>query len=427
MFTWLSAYASVRFPAKRNLALYSGVILMSLHLFFWKYFSWLSHEIQLLFPQFLGGRAIHLPLPVGISFFTLQGIAYLIDLKRAQFSPLTFPQFILFKSFFAQLVAGPIVRLSQIRTSIEQLNTPTFEQVRSGLFLMLLGLFKKVVIADRVGYQVQLFFNFPPQYTSVSAVMALLGFYVQIWADFSGYSDMGIGAAKLLGIQLPDNFRSPYLSTSMTEFWKRWHITLSNWIRDYIYNPMGGGSGSLFKKTGVLFFTMALSGLWHGAGWGFLFWGLFHGVLISIEAMLNRLMFVQKALTTFPRLVLNSFGVLYTFFAFNFGIIFFRSDSFEKIKNIFQMLFHESSGGDQINFNVVLMGLGVTFLIQIAEYRSYKDSVHVPLILKLMKRQLDTKEWTFSPLIWGLNFAILLFIILVFRFNISNPFIYFQF
>ena len=179
-----------------------------------------------------------MPLPVGISFFTLQSIAYMVDYSRGQTEFVSLPVYALFKSFFAQLLAGPIVRGSQLNPQLKVLRRAEPAEISLGVSLFVLGFVKKMVVADRVAYFVDAVFSSPQNFGRYALLKALLGYTVQIWADFSGYTDMGRGAALILGIRLPENFLSPYFSQSPSEFWRRWHITLSTWITDYIFTPL---------------------------------------------------------------------------------------------------------------------------------------------------------------------------------------------
>ncbi len=282
--SWLATALTNRYPDGKAWFIRSGIVLMTAHLFFWKYAPWAVGQVQIVFPSFWGGQRLSLPLPIGISFFTLQGIAYLVDYSRAEAKYMPLSMYLLFKSFFAQLVAGPIVRAWQLLPQLEKLERPSPEDVSIGLMLFTRGFFKKLVIGDRVGYFVDIVFSEPASFGRMVLLKALLGYTVQIWADFSGYTDMGRGAARILGIRLPENFLSPYLARTPSEFWRRWHITLSQWIKDYIYMPLalGGGRGAL-RGVGIVVLTMAISGLWHGASWHFVIWGLYHGVLLGLE------------------------------------------------------------------------------------------------------------------------------------------------
>jgi D-alanyl-lipoteichoic acid acyltransferase DltB (MBOAT superfamily) len=284
--SWSAVAFSEKYPAAKSRLIPLGICVIAAHLFVWKYASWLIGEIHAVSPGFWGGRELFLPLPVGISFFTLQSIAYMVDYSRGQTEFVTLPVYALFKSFFAQLLAGPIVRGSQLNPQLKKLPRPAAADVTLGVCLFVLGFVKKMAVADRVAYFVDAAFSSPQNFGRFALLKALLGYTVQIWADFSGYTDMGRGAALILGIRLPENFLSPYLSQSPSEFWRRWHITLSTWITDYIFTPLAMRSRALGAQ-GLFFFaavtTMLIAGIWHGAGWNFALFGLYHGFLLVLE------------------------------------------------------------------------------------------------------------------------------------------------
>lgn len=339
-----------------------GVLIMTLHLFFWKYSAWVYLSIQNQFPYFLHGNTFSLPLPIGISFFTLQGIAYIVDYGRGQAKYMSFKQVFLAKSFFPQLVAGPIVRMQQIAPQLAVLPQPTWNDLREGLLLFVLGLFKKLAIADRMALTVDPVFANPSNYSGSAIFFAIVAYSVQIWGDFSGYTDMGRGAARMLGIRLPENFLSPYLAKSPSEFWRRWHITLSQWIRDYVYIPMGGVKGSLWRNSAVVVLTMAISGLWHGAALTFVIWGLYHGVLLIIERVLTSI-----GLPLFK----TQFGIVLMFALTMLGWLIFRATSIDDCLLMLSIL----AGNAHVDaMNVrgapVLGGLICCFVLQAASYRS---------------------------------------------------------
>ncbi len=255
-------------------------------LFLFKYFNFFADSVSTMTASVgLATTPVHhtFLLPVGISFYTFQTLSYTIDVYRGGLPPArSFTRFALFVAFFPQLVAGPIVRASSF---LPQLNTePRFDDriAESGLGLMLVGLFKKICIADVLGViLVDPIFAAPSTYSSWTLLIAMYGYAVQIYYDFSGYSDVAIGAARMLGFTLPINFNRPYLATSLRDFWRRWHISLSTWLRDYLYVPLGGGRGSAWKSARNLAIVMLLGGLWHGAAWGFVIWGAAHGLFLG--------------------------------------------------------------------------------------------------------------------------------------------------
>ena len=253
---------------------------------------------------------LNLVLPIGISFYTFQTISYTVDIYRGQLTPSkSFWEFALFVSFFPQLVAGPILRARQFLPQLrEKINTANVRRIRQivinnsnlkfGITLMALGFFKKMFIADNLAPFVNTVFQDPIGLESFTIIMGTIAFAIQIYCDFSGYTDIAIGAAIILGFKIPINFNKPYFATSPSDFWKRWHISLSSWLRDYLYIPLGGNRNSSSRTYANLIIVMFLGGLWHGASWNFVIWGLLHGIYLAIHrAILNR----------FPKLKLHPF------------------------------------------------------------------------------------------------------------------------
>ena len=229
-------------------------------------------------------------LPVGISFYTFQTLSYTLDIYYRRLRPTrNFLEFALFVSFFPQLVAGPIVRASQFLHQIAPTPKLTLEAFQSGMMLIFIGLLKKIAIADVLAETIvdQAFAN-PAHASGYHLLLATYGYAFQLYADFSGYSDIAIGAARLLGYELPINFDAPYRSRSITEFWRRWHITLSSFLRDYLYIPLGGNRHGVWRTRRNLLITLLLAGLWHGAGWTFVLFGLYHGLLLVFETFSRR-------------------------------------------------------------------------------------------------------------------------------------------
>ncbi len=227
-------------------------------------------------------------LPVGISFYTFQTLSYTIDIYRGKLKPINDPlDFALFVSFFPQLVAGPIERASKLLPQLAKKRQVNSDDIYEGVYLILIGLFRKVVLADTAAIYVNQAFSHPDLFTSSGLLIATLLFSIQIYCDFAGYSDIARGTSRLLGIKLMVNFKQPYFSTSITEFWRRWHISLSTWLRDYLYIPLGGNRHGTFKTYRNLFLTMLLGGLWHGAAWGFVVWGALHGTYLAIHKFID--------------------------------------------------------------------------------------------------------------------------------------------
>jgi D-alanyl-lipoteichoic acid acyltransferase DltB (MBOAT superfamily) len=256
-------------------------------------------------------------LPLGISFHTFQSISYVIDVYRGKQEPIrSYADYALFVSFFPQLVAGPIVRARNFFDDLFHWHPPTHEEFQRGVTLAVFGLAKKLVCADQFAQLADRYFNAPVPGV-LPAVTGTLAFALQIFFDFSGYTDIAIGTALLFGFHFPENFRRPYLASSIADFWHRWHISLSTWLRDYLYIPLGGNRRGALLTYRNLLLTMTLGGLWHGASWNFVIWGVYHGVLLSIE----RLIFGKREHPAFLRL---PFTIL-TFTMVSIGWVFFRA------------------------------------------------------------------------------------------------------
>jgi alginate O-acetyltransferase complex protein AlgI len=232
---------------------------------------------------------VRVVLPLGISFHTFQGIAYTVDVYRRRVPAVRgFVDFALFVAFFPQLVAGPIVRAVEFLPQLAVPPRPTSAQVLEGLHCFVLGLFKKVFLADRLAQFVDAVFAHPAGYDGVTLRWAVLAYAVQIYCDFSGYSDLAVGCAKFFGFELPRNFDFPYRAASIADFWKRWHISLSAWMRDYLYIPLGGNRKGPVRTYANLVMTMTLCGLWHGASWNYVAWGFYNGVLLALHRLYDR-------------------------------------------------------------------------------------------------------------------------------------------
>jgi alginate O-acetyltransferase complex protein AlgI len=264
---------------------------------FFKYFNFFIDSARPLLESIgLSGETLSIILPVGISFYTFQTLSYTIDVYRRVLKPVDhFLDFALFVAFFPQLVAGPIVRARELLPQLAGVPVWSRRRCYGGAQQMLRGVIKKVLLADRLGDAVDIVFAGPELYSGITIWIAVLAYAGQIYYDFSGYSDIAIGAAKMLGYRFPVNFRHPYLATSMSRFWRRWHMTLSRWLRDYLYVSIGGNRMGAWFTYRNLMITMTLGGLWHGAAWTFVLWGVWHGVMLSIERSLKDLYVMRPA------------------------------------------------------------------------------------------------------------------------------------
>jgi alginate O-acetyltransferase complex protein AlgI len=255
-------------------------------LFVWKYAGFVTQQLAG-FARLFGGDfpAVHVVLPIGISFYTFHHISYVVDVYRGERRALRNPvSFVTYIAMFPQLIAGPIVRYREIADQLPQLRTHRLDDIASGFPRFALGLTKKVVIADSLAPLVNACFATPDsRMTFGVAWLGVVGYTLQLFFDFSGYSDMAIGLGRMLGFRLPENFARPYSSVTVTEFWRRWHMSLSRWFRDYVYIPLGGNRFGVARTYRNLVVVFVLVGFWHGANWTFLIWGLYHGLLLVIE------------------------------------------------------------------------------------------------------------------------------------------------
>jgi alginate O-acetyltransferase complex protein AlgI len=280
-----------RFPSHKRLFLIGSLLANLGMLSFFKYFGFFVDNVISLMDHFkitVSRPALHVVLPVGISFYTFQTLSYTIDVYRGKLEPRrNFVDFAAFLAFFPQLVAGPIERATHMLPQFERPRRFDPDAARAGVMLAAWGLFKKLVIADNVSLLANKVFSLTNPGSRLLWV-GVLSFCVQIYADFSAYSDIARGTARLLGFDLMKNFDHPYVSQTPSEFWRRWHISLSTWFRDYVYIPLGGSRTSSFKHYRNLFLTFLLSGFWHGASWNFVMWGAYHGLLLVAYQLLER-------------------------------------------------------------------------------------------------------------------------------------------
>lgn len=261
-------------------------------LFVFKYFDFFAVSLDRLLSMFalhLGVRVLNVVLPLGISFYTFHNISYIVDIYRRRVDPARrFVEFALYVALFPQLIAGPIARPAHLLPQIRNPRRITSDMFRTGAWLILLGYFKKVVLADNMAPFTARLFDHPHTMHGVEVLFGLYAFALQIYGDFSGYSDIARGLSNLMGFDLALNFARPYFAANPAEFWRRWHISLSTWLRDYLYVPLGGSREGRLRTYRNLLITMFLGGLWHGAAWHFVAWGVFHGVLLSIHRATSR-------------------------------------------------------------------------------------------------------------------------------------------
>ncbi len=380
---------------------------------FFKYYDFFAGSFQSLL-QGLGLEAgyttLNIVLPVGISFYTFQAMSYTIDVYRGELAPIKkFSDFFLFITFFPQLVAGPIERATHLAPQILGPRECTAEKNREGVWLFLWGLFKKVVIADNLALVVNQAFAQASGLNGLETALAAYAFAVQIYCDFSGYSDIARGGAKLLGFDLMLNFNLPYFSQNPSEFWKRWHISLSTWLRDYLYIPLGGNRGSAGQTYRNLMLTMLLGGLWHGAAWTFAAWGAYQGALLIGHRM---------SAERLQRWLGNGNGVRVLNVAFNFqlvalGWLIFRAESFAQLQELLLNLF----SGWQLTTNAMNM---------LKDFLAYSSLlVAFQVVQRFRKDLLPHYQWPAGlRLAW---YSLLAYLVFAYGVVHGEDFIYFQF
>jgi len=365
----------------------------------------------------LGAVELAVVLPVGISFYTFQTLGYTIDVYRGRIRPSTdLVEFFSFVTFFPQLVAGPIERAGNLLPQFQCRRVFSYERAVSGLQLMLWGFFKKLVIADRLAPFVDQVFAQDSNPSALVVAIAACAFVFQVYCDFSGYSDIAIGSARLLGFDLMINFRAPFLAPTLTELWRRWHISLSTWFRDYVYHPLGGNRVGTARGIFNMMLAFAAVGLWHGAGLNFVAWGLFIGVAVGIERLATSLIGGRFKVPL-------GFGVLATFATFALSGILFRARDMGQAASLLVNLF---TGG----------GTGRLFETIDAAYASRVEVVYILLSIGLLmfvdyltqKRELPTVIGA-APrtLRWVTYYAVVAFILLFGEFSTAPDFVYFQF
>lgn len=397
---------------------------------FFKYYNFFVDSFVNAFTFFghpVNGRNLNIILPVGISFYTFQTLSYSIDIYRRKLKPTkNIIAFFAFVSFFPQLVAGPIERASNLLPQFLKKRKFNYNLAVDGLRQMLWGMFKKVVIADNLSKLVEPIFDHTSEVSTITLLMGLALFSVQIYADFSGYSDIAIGTSRLFGFNLKINFKYPLFARSIGERWRNWHISLSTWFRDYIYIPMGGSRGSKWNKFKNVLILFTISGFWHGANWTFIFWGLANGLLFAPSMLLNRNRNYLKPIS--KNKILPSFSELMqiftTFWLIAFTYIFFRADNIQHSKLYFFSLFN----------NLSLNPLNFTLLNQysLSIQEIFRTLLFVVLMLLIEWINRDKDHGLFfsegsKPTLFRWGTYIILTFIIIWWAGDQETFIYFQF
>ncbi len=408
---------------KKYALLFSLIINLGI-LFIFKYFNFFVNNLQKLFTHIninMPLPYLNVLLPVGISFYTFQALSYSIDVyKGEKKTERHIGIFSLYVAFFPQLVSGPIERSTHLLPQFFEKHKIDYKRIKNGLLLMLWGFFKKLVIADRTAILVNQVYNHAHEYTGIPLITATIFFAFQVYCDFSGYSDIAIGAAETMGFDLIKNFNRPYFSKSITELWRRWHISLSTWIQDYLYTPLAikfrhyGISGTII----ALLISFSLIGLWHGAKWTFVIFGAFHGIIISIETLTRK---IRKSISkAIPTWIFNPISVLTTFIIWCLSIIFFRANSLNDavyiITHLLKSIELKTSG-----YN---MGLGPTETLTAIFFISFLMGVEIFQAKGSIRTWIEKQPiWIRWTLYYGLIFCILIFG----KIESSMEFVYFQF
>jgi alginate O-acetyltransferase complex protein AlgI len=427
-----------RWRSSAKKLLLAGILINLGALCYYKYADFLLSNVYAAFDVWAGitgGASLLTPmeaniiLPLGISFFAFEFIHYLVDVYRGG-APIRGPiDFGLFAAFFPSQLAGPIKRYQDFMAQLSLPRSFSIVQFNDGLGLFLQGLFKKVALADNLGLLVNRAFANTAQLGTSDAWLAAIGFTLQVYFDFSGYTDMGRGSAKMVGFELPDNFNFPYLANSLQQFWKRWHISLYTWLRDYVYIPMGGNGSGQITKYRNLFLTMLIGGLWHGAAWHFVIWGAMHGAGLIVNHWYDEVAKRSRMLTNFHATALgNALSTALTVFFFGFLLVFFRADTtaiaLEVVKAMFTFKPSDVLGLDWQKSTV---------LVALAVYGCYSAVFSLPKFsdkgrtIPLFAR---AKNWLTSSINAQWQIAVycgIALVIIGFAPQKPSPFIYFQF
>lgn len=410
---------------QRKALLWSSIAINIGLLGFFKYYNFFVTNFVEAFSIFgmkIQPNTLDIILPVGISFYTFQTLSYTIDIYRKQLEPTkNFMAFAAFVSFFPQLVAGPIERASHLLPQFYRLSKFDYTKAVDGLRQILWGLFKKMVIADTCAQYANLIFNHAHDYNGSALALGAVFFAFQIYGDFSGYSDIAIGTARLFGYDLKQNFAFPYFSRDIAEFWRRWHISLSTWFRDYVYIPLGGSRGSKWNQIRNVFIIFLVSGFWHGANWTFLAWGFLNALYFLPLMLLKRNRTHTNIVAAHRRLpkVKDLIEMGITFIITTFAWIFFRAESisaaFEYIKRLFSSTLFSLPNIKDGRYMLPIVILLIFFMIM--EWFGRKDLYALERIAAFLRYRFVR---------WGF-YTLLIFLIFMFMETEETPFIYFQF
>jgi len=383
---------------------------------FFKYAGFFADSLSELFLLFgieLPAFTLEIVLPVGISFYTFQTLSYTIDIYRRRIEPTRqFLDFALFVAFFPQLVAGPIERASNLLPQILGRREVTWEKISSGSWLVLWGLYKKVVIADNLAAVVNAVYRPASQPTSAEIVLATFAFAYQIYCDFSGYTDIARGIARMMGFNIMLNFNIPYAAVNPSDFWRRWHISLSTWLRDYLYVPLGGNRGGTLFTYRNLFLTMLLGGIWHGAAWPFVFWGAYHGALLIAHRLLEPYLAGIAPTSGLGRTAWRGLRCTLMFLLVCLGWLMFRAETLGHMTGLLATLvgpFELGLAGQWILPFCTLTAPLIAMQIAQSRCRDLEAVLHWPFALRVAV------------------YASVMILIILLGEEIGSPFVYFQF
>ena len=402
---------------KKKLYLFFGILFNILLLAFYKYYNFFINNLNFFFNFFLISinlKNAKIDLPIGISFYTFQSISLIIDIFRDKNQKkINLSTLFLYITLFPQLIAGPIIRFNEFKNQMRD-RIINHLNIYCGIELFIIGLAKKLIIADSFGVIADDIFDdrvFDIKFSHLSMLMAWTGaiaFFIQIYFDFSGYSDMAIGLLRIFGFQIQKNFNYPYSSLSITEFWTKWHISLSSWFKDYLYIPLGGNRCGVIRNSINLFLVFFLCGLWHGTSYNFIIWGLYHGFFLSIEKIIRKNIFLSPGNSW----IVNLISWLYTFIIILIGWVIFRGNNINESLHIIKTMFDFQSSIQFWSINQILTNQ-IIFLLFCAGIGSFK---------------IYDKLFNYFPKIKLIFLTLIFFMSLTYlSSNTFNPFIYFRF
>lgn len=421
--TLVAYWAGIFHKQKYIITISVSVVLAILALF--KYYIFFVDSLFNLL-SIHSSRTLNIILPVGISFYTFQAISYIIDVHRNKISyEKSFLHVALYISFFPQLVAGPIVKASDFLPQLKEERNVSIQNLEHGIQIFIFGLFKKIVLADNLSVYVDEVFQNPNVFNAETIVLAIISYAMQIYFDFSGYSDMAIGSAKCLGYDFTKNFNLPYLSKNVSEFWTRWHISLSSWLKEYLYIPLGGNRKGIQRTYINLILTMMIGGLWHGANWTFVIWGTLHGIALCVQKIFTNVTNSQQRKPNFATTLL-AMTTSNIFICFCW--VFFRADSIDTALTLIKRVITLSDGVLHI-FSWTLVSL---FLLIISHICAIIHSTSVQHTNSTLSKA--TSYYNGYYMILNLNkiLSLIIFFVVIgltigLAYTGASPFIYFQF